>query len=145
MFWPPDSFDPEIVTTKADRETFTHVVYLRTAPEEIANRVLRDKERSRREYSLEHLRKWQDAEIGTLRTQCYDHGIVLYEATANTSMDKLLTLILEFHEHDEAHNEAHAEERLDGIMNAQSSVWETVLVFDGDRTMTRDDTGKLFL
>ena len=144
MFWSPDTPEPRIVTTKADLETFTHVIYLRTAPETITDRIVKDEDRERCHCPEEHLSKWQDAEIGTLRGQCYDHGILFYEATRNTSMEKLSTLIADFVQHNEFHNKTRAEERLDGIMNTQPSVWETVLVFDGDRTMTPEDTGRLF-
>lgn len=59
-------------------------------------------------------------------------------------MEKLSTLIADFVRHNEVHNKTRAEERPDGIMCTQRSVWETVLVFDGDRTMTAEDTGRLF-
>ncbi len=57
MFWSEDQEAGSPVCTKNDLETYTHILYLNTAPDTIAQHRLDDTERSRPPTSADHLRK----------------------------------------------------------------------------------------
>ena len=75
MFWPEDG-EQQPVYTKADLETYTHVLYLDVDPEVVARRRADDKPRNRPNDSVEHLRKWQEYEKSQLRQLCQEHSIL---------------------------------------------------------------------
>jgi uracil phosphoribosyltransferase/phosphoserine phosphatase len=147
MFWPEDQEVGQVVCTKADSGTFTHILYLDVPAEDVAQRRSDDKERARPAMSIEHLRKWQQEEKTQLRSLCYQHGIlfsILTKRPHQNLLDKVSTLLCDFRHHDEEYNLTLAKSRLDEILLPGRGKVETMLVLDGDKTLTAEDTGALF-
>lgn len=147
MFWTENEEAGLGVFTKHDAEVFTHILYLYTPPETIAQRCLDDKNKSRPLYSIVHLRRWQQEEKSALRIECYRSGIlffVLPSLQSQALMNKLEQMIQEFTHHGEDHNLSLAKSRLDTIMRSGSFLQGTMLVLDADKTLAPQDTGLLF-
>jgi hypothetical protein len=76
MFWPEGQETGQEIHTERDLATFTHIIYLDTPADLVAQRRLEDKERIRPCFSTTHLRKWQQAEKIKLRDLCRNHRIL---------------------------------------------------------------------
>jgi uracil phosphoribosyltransferase/phosphoserine phosphatase/adenylate kinase len=145
MFWPEEEEVGQEVCTQKDLETFTHILYLNTPAETVAQRRLDDTARSRPSMSVTHLRNWQHVEITALRRLCRQHGILFSLLSPQpTLLSKALTLLRDFGRHSEEHNLIQAARRLDDILVAGQGQLETALVLDADRTLAAVDTGALF-
>jgi uracil phosphoribosyltransferase/phosphoserine phosphatase/adenylate kinase len=146
MFWPEEDETGLYVYTRNDLDTFTHILYLDTPPELVVQRCQDDGQRRRPSASIEHLRKWQRIEKSELRRLCRESGILFSVVSPPALLAKISTLLRDFRQHTEAHNLWRAESKLDEAFAPPSrkDQVETVLVFDADRTLTADDTGRLF-
>jgi uracil phosphoribosyltransferase/phosphoserine phosphatase/adenylate kinase len=146
MFWPEEEEVGQEVCTQKDLDTFTHILYLNTPAETVAQRRLDDMARSRPSMSVTHLRNWQHVEITALRRLCRQHGILfsLLSSQPTTLLSKALTLLRDFGRHSEELNLTQAARRLDDIFGADRGRLDTVLVLDADRTLAAVDTGALF-
>jgi len=145
MFWPEEEEAGQPVYTQADLHTFTHILYLDVPAELVAQRVLDDTERSRALPSINHLRKWQQAEQAQLRRLCRYHGILFSLVFPHpTLLNKVSVLLRDFQHHTEEYNLTRAENRMDEVLVAGKGQLETVLVMDADRTLAAKDTGPLF-
>jgi len=145
MFWPEEEEAGQPVYTQADLHTFTHILYLDVPAELVAQRVLDDTERSRALPSINHLRKWQQAEQAQLRRLCRYHGILFSLVFPHpTLLNKVSILLRDFQHHTEEYNLTRAENRMDEVLVAGKGQLETVLVMDADRTLAAKDTGPLF-
>ncbi|CAM6002791.1 unnamed protein product [Sphagnum balticum] len=144
MFWPEEK-EAQLVYTENDLDTFTHILYLDVPAELVAQRCLSDTERSRPSASINHLRKWQQAEKNQLRDLCCHHNILFSVVFPNpTLVNKVSTLLRDFRHHTEEYNLSLAENRMDEILVAGQGQLETVLVMDADRTLAAKDSGALF-
>ena len=147
MFWPEDSPDGDRVYTTNDFETFTHILYL-DIPIDLVDKRRQNDQKLRSPASADHLHKWQQAEKSELRDLCRQHGILfsLISSTSSILLEKITCLLNDFRDHTEKVNMCRAESRLDNIIAASSGQGqlETVLVMDGDKTLTAQDTGKVF-
>jgi adenylate kinase/phosphoserine phosphatase len=149
LFWQKDGL-PDRIWTERDRETYTHMVYLNVDPDLIASRRKNDKNRTREELPVEHLRKWQGTELKELRITYCDHGILftaitekVSTTTGYSSLERLATLLKDFRSHDEAKNASAVMHAVDtGLANHIQL--ETVLMLDADKTLAPQDTGLLF-
>lgn len=142
----PDEFKAgEPVLTPNDWETYSHVIYLWLPAEVIAERIQNDTVRQREVLAFDTLRRWQQHEIDQLRSSCRSYGILFNVVFAEhpSLAGKVSTMLLDFSIHDEEHNLARATQRLDELLTTQPGL-ETVLVFDGDKTLSDSDTGALF-
>ena len=146
MFWPEEEEAGCLVYTQNDLNTFTHILYLDVPADVISQRRLDDTKRSRPPTSINHLRRWQQAEKTQLRHLCRHHGILfsLVSQHSSTLLNKVLTLLGDFRQHTEKYNLSQAERRLDEALIDGQGQLETVLVMDADRTLAAEDTGLLF-
>lgn len=140
----------EPVYTQADLDAYSHVIYLDVPVEVIAQRRAHDNEthaRVRPADSVAHLRKWQDIEKTKLRKLCRENNILFARMAPHPKLsEQVSTFIKDFSIHNEPYNRSCAEIKLDEIIaeNQDSSQLTTVVVLDGDKTLTEVDTGDLF-
>ena len=145
MFWSQEQEFGLPVYTRNDLHVFTHILYLDTPAELIAQRCLDDTEKRRTPTSASHLRKWQQEEKTQLRHLCRHHGILfLLIAPCPTLLKEISILLHDFRYHNEQYNLSQAEKRLDDAFVASKGQLETMLVMDADRTLATEDTGALF-
>lgn len=134
------------VHTEADLETYTHILYLDTPAETIAEYRLNDLNRSRPEMSVGDLRRWQWAEKSRAKTLCRQHGIMFFtqHASSEDGCSRVGTLIRDIRVHSEEENLRRALARVDDIVAPSWKNIETVLVFDADKTLACMDTTAIF-
>lgn len=145
MFWREQDPDGMIVCTESDLATYTHIIYLNVSPGIVHGYCSNDSTKRRDSYSVEHLFQWQQAELAELPTLCREHGILFSVVDHHQiTQGKVRTLILDFDLHNEAFNNSYAHKKLDQIVSTHFAQAETVMVIDGDKTMTTKDTGKLY-
>ncbi|MBE3046804.1 hypothetical protein IMZ48_30605 [Candidatus Bathyarchaeota archaeon] len=153
-FWPEKNPTPQRLMTDAETEVYTHVVYLNTT-----HRLLQQyrdaKHTNTRAFVKpsvvpeDHLRKWQELEISELRAICYRAGI-LFSVISGNHEQSLTTRFISFATsspdaviREGYWNRLHdlLPSPLDGIRQVPL---ETALVFDGDRTISPEDSSRLF-
>ncbi|KAI8962046.1 uracil phosphoribosyltransferase-domain-containing protein [Daldinia sp. FL1419] len=144
MFWDEGKETGLTVCTQNDLEVYTHILYLNVDAEIISARRSDDTKRARPSYSVEHLRKWQEAEKAQMRQLCYDNNILFSSISPKTELSQISTLIQNFRRHTAGVNLSLAIEKLDGFLSDDARRLHTMLVLDGDRTLAAEDTGKLF-
>lgn len=134
------------VHTQADLETYTHILYLDTPAETIAEYRLNDRKRNRPEISVDDLRRWQWSEKSRAKTLCRHHGIMFFtqHAPSEDGISRLTGLMRDIRDHSEEENLRRALARLDDIMAPSAKQIETVLVFDADKTLACMDTSARF-
>ncbi|KAK5633385.1 hypothetical protein RRF57_009099 [Xylaria bambusicola] len=135
MFWPEQESAGQTVYTCQDLHVYTHILYLNVPLELIGQRCQDDVTRNRPYTSIDHLRKWQDAEQTQLRLLCRDHSILFCLLSAKpTLVDKVMAFIRDFRCHSKGYNLACAETKLDEVINAEKKL-QTMLAFDADKTL----------
>ncbi|CBX98538.1 hypothetical protein IAQ61_007831 [Plenodomus lingam] len=145
MFWTENDSLGNVVCTESDMATYTHIVYLNVPPEIIEKRCSKDARRQRKLSSVNHLSKWQQAELDRLSPLCHKHGIFLSVVSIDQILQgKVQELIHDFDNYDEEYNDDHTMDELDEVVFHHLGQAETVMVIDGDRTITSQDTGKMF-
>ena len=145
MFWSQEQKVGLPVYTRNDLEVFTHILYLDTPVEVIAQQCLDDTEKIRTPTSASHLRKWQQEEKTQLRHLCRHHGILfMLIAPCATLVKELSILLHDFKYHNEQYNLSQAKNKLDDAVIACQGQLEIMLVMDADRTLATEDTGVLF-
>lgn len=147
MFWSEEHATGQSVYTENDLKTFTHIIYLGISPDVVSQRRLDDSLRHRTTISVEHLRKWQEAEISILRDLCRQNHILfslLFDHDPLVS--RVMTLVQHFQQPKTVEsNLARVQARLDTVLTRPCHRnLETVLVLDGDKTLAPEDTGTLF-
>jgi hypothetical protein len=111
----------------------------------VADRRLKDAERSRGSASVNHLRQWQMAERDDLRELCHKHGVLFVELTLETTLRAQVSLLLaHVWQHDAQFNLSAAERILDQIVSKGDGQLNKMLVLDADRTLAPVDTGTLY-
>ncbi len=147
MFWDDEAQeDPTIVSTPADWDAYTHMIYLRVPAETVAQRRRDDPKRQRPAISKGHLERWIGVEHSKLQAECLEHGVLFCPLDeSDKTLDTVEALLRDFRIHSESHNLSRAELELDKQLAAVTrddlGLWRTALVFDADRTLTADDTG----
>ncbi|KAH9838829.1 Uracil phosphoribosyltransferase [Teratosphaeria destructans] len=145
MFLSPVTAEPDLAWTGRDTSIYTHILYLDTAPEVIADRRKHDTARNRVPLGTHQLKLWQDVERENLQKLCAEYGIWFSVVTEQTSVDRVAERIRDFSVHNPVYNLNMAETRLDEVVkNAGGNKLETMLVIDGDKTLAAEDSGELF-
>ncbi|KAK0668791.1 uracil phosphoribosyltransferase-domain-containing protein [Cercophora samala] len=152
MFWSEKDQEYHRVCTKADVETYTHVIYLDTAADVVARRRRDDKVRGRPTMVPARLDDWIKTEKKELQRLCRSSGILfaaLSETERGTLSARMIKLLLDFKHHCPKHNLLLAQNRLDSIIIRSCLKLDceqpgTMLVLDADKTLAPQDTGKLF-
>lgn len=134
------------VCTQADLETYTHILYLDTPAETIAEYRLNDLNRNRPEINVVDLRRWQWSEKSRAKTLCRQHGIMFFtqHAPSEDGFIRVARLMRDIRGHSEEENLRRALAQLDDIMAPSANKIETVLVFDADKTLACMDTSATF-
>ncbi|KAJ9302282.1 hypothetical protein DTO271G3_1148 [Paecilomyces variotii] len=143
IFWSNENEAALRVCTDNDLSTYTHIIYVNTPVKATAKQRLQDRERSRSNLSIEHLRRWRDTEVEELRELCRQHGILFTTVYPNIE-DKLSKLLRDFQAHGEEYNKSIAKQHLDHALSTHYDELQTVLFLDGDKTLTAQDTGDVF-
>ncbi|KAK3614237.1 hypothetical protein LTR56_027383 [Elasticomyces elasticus] len=152
MFWnDAQQTAPDPVYTRQDLETYTHILYLDTDPNIVAQRRRDDRGRARPELSVGHLRKWQEEEKRRLRQLCYENSIIfscIVDASVpyKMPMDRMrpFAVLQDCWKSCETLNKTIAAQKLDNVVAKNHSLVETMLVFDADKTLAPVDTGEIF-
>ncbi|KAK4901420.1 hypothetical protein LTR49_027274 [Elasticomyces elasticus] len=139
------------VYTQKHLETYTHILYLNTDPNIIAQRRRNDQGRACPEVSVGHLRRWQVEEKRLLRQLCYKNSIItscIVDASVPYGLPidgiRPLAVLQDCWKNCEALNKTVAVQRLDNVVANNHSLIETMLVFDADKTLAPVDTGEMF-
>ncbi|KAI8631587.1 uracil phosphoribosyltransferase-domain-containing protein [Xylariaceae sp. FL1651] len=144
MVWSEEDTALQPVCTAEDLATYTHIFYLDTAEDIIAQRRLDDTKRQRPYMSPDKLINWKNTEKRQLQQLCLEHNILFYIMSQQGILKgKLSMLIRDFRSHSEAYNLSLVESKLDEIIGPSNEL-QTMLVLDADRTLTGYDTGELF-
>lgn len=150
IFWNPEKTPKYLYAgVNKDWETYTHIIYLNTDPELVADRRSSDISRRRQSLHVDELREWQQMERNELRDKCREHG-VFFTSINETALSpqgatsrKVKTVLKAFHEYTEEVNLEAVESALTTALGNLDKV-EKVLVFDADKTLAPQDTGALF-
>jgi phosphoserine phosphatase/gluconate kinase len=146
VFWDDESEEAgQRVWTERDAAVFTHILYLTVPAPDVVERRGKDRHRHRSAVSQAHIRKWQEEECEQLRRICLQKKIIFTSAPPRTGA--VSALIRDIQRHTEAYNLSCAHNRLDEVVSgfrADKMKRGTMLVFDGDKTLIAEDTGKLF-
>lgn len=147
-FWDEGGPEPERVMTRADRETYTHIVYLDTPANVILGYRQNDTTRRRQRVSERHLRAWIDLEKSELRRICYDSGILFSVHRGDGADDVTGDLVTRVRSWERpGPSNGFAMEALEETLNQRKREKrppETAIVLDADRTIAPKDSGTLF-
>ncbi|KAJ6460237.1 uracil phosphoribosyltransferase-domain-containing protein [Mycena sanguinolenta] len=145
VFWEDEAEEAgERVWTGRDVAVFTHIIYLAVPFAEIARRRASDSNRRRAAVSEEHIGRWQEAEREGLRTICLQEKI-FFAVVPPLAVSALIRALVQ--RKTEAYNFSCANDRLDKIVaefRGDGMRQDAMLVFDGDKTLVAEDTGKTF-
>ncbi|KAK7461317.1 hypothetical protein VKT23_008496 [Stygiomarasmius scandens] len=137
-----DGGQPQSIWTGGDAESYTHIFYLEIPADVVLQRRQNDSVRERPAMSMEHLDRWQQFEIKQLRDVCPQHGIC-FSTIPPFKIPEVSALLRDI---EEQCNLSRAKYQLDtNICGLPGKSSDTVLVFDGDRTLISEDTGALFV
>ncbi|EJT71694.1 hypothetical protein GGTG_10948 [Gaeumannomyces tritici R3-111a-1] len=142
------------VHTKADWESYTHIIYLTVPPETITARCSGDATRARAPLGADALGAWQEAEKRELRRRCREHGVVFTVVDGlRGDLPGRVRVLLEFIRRSECkldimgvtgpigrHPCMKYEKTIPGLYRSHVRV----LAFDADRTLSAQDSGGLF-
>ncbi|KAM0347300.1 hypothetical protein ACHAPU_004819 [Fusarium lateritium] len=146
MFWSERINGPRAVYTSEDLDTFTHLIYLHIPVDVVLGRITNDRQKSRLLLSDDQLRHWQETEVSTIRDLCRQHAILFLSISdGNDLVSKVLAFVQHFSESATVEdNIARVRARVDDVLTHPGSEdLETILVLDGDKTLTAEDTGAL--
>lgn len=145
MFWPEEEESGHAIYTQNDLDTYTHIIYLDTVAEIIAQRRMNDTKRQRPVTTVNHLHKWQLDEKNQLARLCRDHNILFSPVSRDmTLLASVIALLIDFRYHTEDVNLRNAEIALDEVVMDESGRLSTLLVLDADKTLAEQDTGTMF-
>ncbi|TVY81691.1 Uracil phosphoribosyltransferase [Lachnellula suecica] len=143
LFWKDGK--PEVAWTPDDAEVYNHILYLDVPVEIVLDQTQKDEERNRSNVPVDQLKEWQALEKNALQDECPKHDI-LFSLLTKSRIDDLnyvSALMKDFQQHSEKGSLDLAKSKLDEALIGKGKV-ETVLVFDADKTLTQEDTGKSF-
>lgn len=148
LLWDSSSSSFERIDTLEDWKVFTHVIYLNVDPEVLAERCSNDGDRVRvplnkdPQENLKLLKEWQALEKKTLYDVCSQHGILFVNLCTDVVSEEVVGLVYDFDNHTESDNLFRAELQVDDVFSGREL--DTVMVFDGDKTLGPHDTGAMF-
>lgn len=144
ILWAQGEQLPNYIDTPADWESYTHLIYLDISADQVYKQRAGDAHRERDGASAAHLELWAAEEVAYLRGICLERGILVSVVRPGKTsvLQRVSGVLLDFTQSDEATNTASVERALDSIM--QDVALDTVFVFDADRTLAPQDTGKMF-
>lgn len=155
MFWSRDSEEETVVWTKADQDTFIHIIYLQMPAEILCRRRQLDDAKKREAVTPIHLHEWQETEMQQLGNIAKGSRIsfVVLEFWKISSDAQLLdrdlpNMLYEVCAVSQQCNHARVLATVDQIVahvRARGGTKvTTALVFDADKTLIAQDTGKEF-
>ncbi|TPX18978.1 uncharacterized protein E0L32_011371 [Thyridium curvatum] len=143
MFWEEGEDSGHPVYTMADMNSFTHIIYLDVPTHTLAKRRLNDPLKNRSVTSIDHLQKWQAAEISYMRHLCRHHRILFLALPDALQLPtRVSELVCRFSQYTAESNWSLVKAHLDDTTDNKS--FQTALVIDGDKTLAPFDTGSLF-
>jgi uracil phosphoribosyltransferase/adenylate kinase/soluble P-type ATPase len=169
IFWDGNGEVSEPVMSHADKQAFTHILYLDVVPELIWRRREED-DRARAVMEVDKLEKWQTEEMSGLREVCRENEILFTTAHDHSVAAGLIKNFVRFNsknnEEDVAQelemsvkaqafrrnsmemgkfdeSEADMIDRIKKMMGSESKI-KTMLVIDADKTLAPDDASDLF-
>jgi uracil phosphoribosyltransferase/adenylate kinase/phosphoserine phosphatase len=145
IFWNGEGEVRKPVMNDADKQAFTHILYLDVAPEVIWKRRVEDS-RVRAVMEVDKLEKWQKEEMSGLQDLCREKEILFATVRDHSDAAKLVKNFVKYNSKD---NEGLVAEELDRSVKAQSTMKseskiKTFLVIDADKTLAPFDASKLF-
>jgi uracil phosphoribosyltransferase/adenylate kinase/phosphoserine phosphatase len=145
IFWNGEGKVSKPVMNDADKQAFTHILYLDVAPEVIWERREEDS-RVRAVMEVDKLEKWQKEEMSGLQDLCREKEILFATVRDHSDAAKLVKNFVQYNSKD---NEGLVAEELDRSVKAQSTMKseskiKTFLVIDADKTLAPFDASKLF-
>ncbi|KAH8900231.1 hypothetical protein GQ53DRAFT_869625 [Thozetella sp. PMI_491] len=145
MFWDEGDESAITVWNSSDAETYTHILYLDVDPDELHRRRSGDSNRpDRANASPAHLEKWQRTEKEEICRVCYHRGILFSDLPRVSDPTEEVVARLRGIRRGQGENLADVSQAVDNMVNEADGKLETVLVFDGDKTLSADDSGQLF-
>ena len=145
LLWENENMtEPENVWTEADRKTYTHMIYLMPHASIVTAYRTKDTSWRRKALSEGHIHRWQNQEFDLLKTLCWKNDIAFApfsEVGPEKEISELIGFPLRINEDV---NIASAKARLSGIIGDLGNQVETMLVLDGDGTISPQDTGAMF-
>ena len=145
MFWAQKVDDQQTVCTASDLKTYTHIIYLDTPADVVAERCYADTTRDRPSMPIPNLVAWQAAEKEQLQSLCREQGILFVSISEQPPhLAKMSTLLRDFRQQNEQFNLSLALDELDVIATALNGRLDTMIVLDADGTLAAEDTGKMF-
>ncbi|KAJ5946584.1 hypothetical protein N7454_003423 [Penicillium verhagenii] len=97
MLWDEHRGHHRFMCSIPDFHAFTHIVYLEVpAAVTFAQRLADPKNRP--DASIEHLQRWQNAEIAFLEEQCRERSLVFTKISPQTPVSELFDMFVEFRE-----------------------------------------------
>ncbi|KAJ6129566.1 hypothetical protein N7512_002346 [Penicillium capsulatum] len=143
MFWKEEEDVGQNIWAQSDSDVYTHILYLNTAADRIAENIARDTERCRSSSSVAHLRNWLQTERTELKKICQDAGILLAVLPEHlATVDKTKTFLQDFRVHNDKLNAERAKADLEQIIQPVRKKIETALVVDADKTLAAQDTSR---
>jgi uracil phosphoribosyltransferase/adenylate kinase/phosphoserine phosphatase len=168
IFWDGEGEVSKPVMNDADKQTFTHILYLDVKPEEIWRRRKEDS-RTRAVMEVDKLEKWQKTEMSELQELCREHEILFTTVHDHAVATKR---IKSFVKHNSKNNEEAVAKELKASVKAQvfghnsmemedsdggepdfivmmrrmmsESKIKTMLVIDADKTLAPQDASEIF-
>lgn len=135
-FW-PENGKVEEVWTAEDEKTYTHMLYLHVDVKEIQRRQTNDNTTKRPYYSADHLWHWQDLEMKTLEKYCRKHDLLFVAVQDDRDVEQHIKFLTN-------HEDAVMDRLATWADRPEHNEVDTVLVFDADKTLAAQDSGKLF-
>ncbi|KAF5309273.1 hypothetical protein D9758_019067 [Tetrapyrgos nigripes] len=145
LFWDVDvdsgAGKPQVIWTDGDADVYTHILYFEVPADVVVQRRRHDTMRKRPSLSQEHITRWQRTEIDQLREICSKQGIHFSIIPPTSNVLEFTTFFLR-----EQSNFLRAKNQLDtSLRDLSGQRSKTILVLDGDKTLTSDDTGAIFV
>jgi uracil phosphoribosyltransferase/adenylate kinase/phosphoserine phosphatase len=172
IFWDGEGEVSKPVMNDADKQAFTHILYLDVKAEEVFRRREEDNRtdsRTRTVMGVEKLEKWQEREMSGLRGLCRDNEILFTTVHDHYQATELIKNFVRFNS---KNNEESVAEELEKSVKAQAfghnsreieesdggesalitlmknmmetSKIKTMLVIDADKTLAPEGASKLF-
>ncbi|KAG8526113.1 uncharacterized protein KY384_000106 [Bacidia gigantensis] len=143
--WSKKEEAPVPIYTNKDLATYTHILYLDVPANEVAERRRKDSKKTRENLTEKQLEDWQEFEKKAMRHLCRNHGILF--TTIPSAPEPILNikkLLIHFRDQDKTRNELNVQKAVDGTCFQKDPHPKIMLVMDADKTMTAQDTGKMF-
>lgn len=128
IFWDGEGEVSKPVMNDADRQAFTHILYLDVKPEEILRRRVEDS-RTRAVMEVDKLEKWQKKEMGGLQELCREHEILFKVVHDHSVATKLIKNFTHFNS---KNNEENVAKELKESVKAQAFGHKSMEMEDSD-------------